>query len=60
VRPCHQEMGVDFCYQCDQFPCNNTRFDEHLYNSWVAINQIIRKKGIETYCETARTRPRYG
>jgi hypothetical protein len=60
VRPCHQEMGVDFCYQCDQFPCNNTRFDENLYNSWVAINQIIRKKGIETYCETARTRPRYG
>jgi hypothetical protein len=53
-------MGVDFCYQCDQFPCNNTGFDVNLYNSWVTINQIIQKKGIETYCETARNRPRYG
>ena len=22
VRPCHQEKGIDFCYQCDEFPCH--------------------------------------
>ena len=60
VRPCHQEMGVDFCYQCDEFPCDRTHFDESLYKGWVAINEIIREKGIETYCEKARRRPRYG
>ena len=59
VRPCHQEMGVDFCYQCDHFPCDRTNFDESLYQGWVAINEIIRKKGIDTYCEKARARPRY-
>ena len=60
VRPCHQDMEVDFCYQCDEFPCDRTNFDEALYKGWVAINEIIRKKGIETYCEKARMRPRYG
>ena len=60
VRPCHQKMGVDFCYQCEAFPCDRTHFDEGLYRNWVAINEIIREKGIETYCEKARTRPRYG
>lgn len=60
VRPCHQEKGVEFCYQCDEFPCDHTNFDENLYKGWVAINKIIKKKGIETYCKKAKTRPRYG
>jgi hypothetical protein len=60
VRPCHQELQVDFCYECDEFPCDRTNFDESLYKSWVTINEIIRKKGIETYCRKARMRSRYG
>ena len=60
VRPCHQEKGIDFCYQCDKFPCDRTHFDESLYERWVAINEIIRKEGLETYCEKARNLPRYG
>ncbi len=60
VRPCHQEKGVDFCYQCDKFPCDNTGFDETLHKRWVAINKSIRKKGIQAYCETTRNSPRYG
>lgn len=60
VRPCHQEKGVDYCYQCDEFPCDRTNFDENLYQGWIAINEIIRRNGIKEYCEGARTRPRYG
>ena len=60
VRPCHQEKGIDFCYQCDEFSCERTNFDENLYKRWVDINETIREKGLETYCEIARIRPRYG
>ena len=60
VRPCQQEKGVDFCYLCDEFPCDRTNFDDSLYQRWVAINEIIRKKGIEVCCEEARMLPRYG
>jgi hypothetical protein len=31
VRECYAEKGVDFCFQCQNFPCNDTGFDEHLY-----------------------------
>jgi hypothetical protein len=59
VRPCHQEKQVDFCYQCEEFPCDRTNFDENLYKAWVKINEIIRKKGLENYCEQTLKRPRY-
>jgi hypothetical protein len=59
VRGCHQEKGVDFCHQCGEFPCGNTRFDERLHKAWVAINEKIRKSGIEKYCDEAKDRPRY-
>ena len=59
VRPCHQKKQVDFCYQCDEFPCNKTNFDENLYKAWVRINEIIKKEGLEKYYEGTLTRPRY-
>jgi len=59
VRPCHQKKQVDFCYQCDEFPCNRTNFDENLYKAWVRINEIIKKEGIEKYYEGTLIRPRY-
>lgn len=59
VRPCHQEKGMDFCYECAEFPCDHTGFDPHLYERWVALNHRIRKIGIEAYHKEAVTRPRY-
>ena len=59
VRICHQEKGIDFCYQCDLFPCDRTHFDAGLYKGWVMINEKIRDTGLEKFYEKARTRPRY-
>jgi hypothetical protein len=59
VRGCHQEKRIDFCYQCDEFPCKRTNFDENLYKAWVRINEIIRNEGIEKYYEKTLERPRY-
>ena len=59
VRGCHREKGVDFCYECEEFPCEHTHFDPGLYKAWVAVNEKIRTKGIEQYCESARSRCRY-
>jgi hypothetical protein len=59
VRPCHQEKQVDFCYQCDEFPCKRTNFDERLNKIWVLINEKIKVTGLEQYYEKTRTRPRY-
>ena len=59
VRICHQEKKIDFCHQCDEFPCNKTNFDQGLYASWTAINQKIREVGLETFYEKSKKRPRY-
>ena len=59
VRGCSQEKQVDFCYQCAEFPCNRTNFDEGLHTAWVGINEIIRNEGIEKYYEKTLKRHRY-
>lgn len=59
VRICHQEKQIDFCYQCDQFPCDKTNFDLGLYKGWVIINERIKEKGVEQFAKEARNRPRY-
>ncbi len=59
VRPCHQEKQIDFCHQCDEFPCNRTNFDERLRKIWVLINKKIKETGLEQFYEKNKTRPRY-
>lgn len=59
VRSCHQEKQIDFCHQCDDFPCDKTNFDDGLYKGWVLINEKIRKKGLEEFFEKSKNSPRY-
>ncbi len=59
VRDCHKEKGVDFCFQCAEFPCSNTGFDEHLYKRSVEINRRIREIGVERYYKEVKDRSRY-
>lgn len=59
VRPCHQAKGVDFCAECDEFPCERTKFPPALRGAWLKVNQIIQDKGIEAYYQLSMARPRY-
>ncbi len=59
VRTCHQEKEIDFCHQCDDFPCDKTGFDEHLHARWIKLNERIKKVGIEQYHSETRDRHRY-
>nr|NQU94295.1 DUF3795 domain-containing protein [Bacteroidota bacterium] len=59
VRDCHENMGVDFCFQCPEFPCNSTGFDRHLHQRSVDINRRMKKIGVEKYYEEIKDKPRY-
>lgn len=59
VRSCTKERNVDFCYQCPEFPCENTGLDENLYKRHVEINKRIKEVGLETYYEEIKDKPRY-
>jgi hypothetical protein len=59
VRLCHEQKKVDFCFQCKDFPCNNTGFDRHLYKRHADINMRMKKTGVENYYEEIKDKPRY-
>jgi hypothetical protein len=59
VRDCHEKKNVDFCFQCSDFPCNNTGFDKHLYERSVMINKRMSEIGVEEYYSEIKNKPRY-
>jgi len=59
VKECYKEKGADFCFQCDEFPCDKTNFDDHLRKRWIEINQRIKEIGIENYYYEIKEKPRY-
>lgn len=59
VRACHQEKDIDYCHQCDDFPCNKTGFDEHLHARWIKLNERIKAVGIDQYYEETKDQHRY-
>jgi hypothetical protein len=60
VVSCYREKGVDFCFQCDEFPCEKSNFDAHLKRRWIQMNQRMKEIGVEGYYAETRDAPRYG
>ncbi len=59
VRDCSISMGVDFCFQCPKFPCEETGFDDNLKKRWMNGNYKIKELGIEAYYKEICKEPRY-
>lgn len=59
VADCYKEKGVDFCFQCDDFPCNKTNFDPHLEKRWLQMNKRMKDIGVEAYYEETKDMCRY-
>ncbi len=59
VAPCSGQKGIDFCFQCTEFPCENTNFDPDLKQRWVRMNQRMKEIGVEAYFLETKDLPRY-
>ncbi len=59
VVDCYKEKKIDFCFQCSDFPCENTNFDPDLNRRWILMNKRIREIGIDAYCKESIKYPRY-
>ena len=59
VAECYKKKGVDFCFQCDEFPCEKTNFDPHLKKRWIKMNNRMKEIGIESYYEETKDLCRY-
>lgn len=59
VRECYKTQKVEYCFQCVEFPCNNTGFDDNLRQRWLKINKKIREVGLENYYNEVKEKSRY-
>ena len=55
AKDCFIEKGVDFCFQCDEYPCSRPP----LTRKWRRINDMMKELGIERYYERQLQIPRY-
>jgi hypothetical protein len=59
AKDCFREKGVDFCFQCDEYPCHRNHFPPNLEQRWRAYNDRMREVGAERFYEEQRAKPRY-
>lgn len=51
AKTCHKEKGVDFCFQCDEYPCEK-QFSSRLRERWRERNDRMKDLGVvQFYCE---------
>lgn len=59
VKRCSAGKNVDYCFQCESFPCDNTGFDENLKQRWISIQNRMKETGIENYYNEIKDKSRY-
>jgi hypothetical protein len=58
VRDCTIQKGIDFCYQCEDFPCHRLKTEPLLERkkAMIEVNNRIKALGIEEYFRQLRER----
>ncbi len=49
IPQCIKEKGIDFCAECDDFPCERTGFIPELLAKWKKHSTELRDLGTEEY-----------
>ena len=55
---CSREKGIDFCFQCEEFPCAR-KIDVQIKERWLKFNLRMKEIGIEEFCEEQSKFSRY-
>jgi hypothetical protein len=59
IPSCARELGVDFCFECESFPCDKADFEPRLKAKWLRANERMREIGPEAYFEEESVRSHY-
>jgi Protein of unknown function (DUF3795) len=59
ARTCFREQGVDYCFQCREYPCKRNQYPESFEERWRANNDRMREVGVEQYYRESLQQPRY-
>ena len=56
IKDCLKEKGMDFCFQCNEYPCNHPP----MARRWRRYNDAMKQIGVEKFYEMQLQIPRYG
>ena len=59
ARNCVKTGKVDFCFECESFPCDRNKFNPQLAEKWKNNNLAMRNVGVETFHAEQKNKPRY-
>ncbi len=58
-QSCVKERGVNFCFECSSFPCQESGLEGGLKARWEKNNRMMREMGVEAYLVMTLEKPRY-
>lgn len=59
VASCVKEQGVDYCFECDEFPCDKHGMPAGLGERWLANNKKMQEIGLDEWFCGCKDKPRY-
>jgi hypothetical protein len=59
VLQCSSKRNIDFCFQCNEFPCEKTNFDDDLKTRWLQMNNKMKEIGVKRYYQKMIGTPGY-
>lgn len=59
VGHCVREQGVEFCFECREFPCDRHGLPAPLAERWKVNNERMKSVGVAAYYEILKEKPRY-
>jgi C_GCAxxG_C_C family probable redox protein len=59
VAPCAKEHGVTYCFECEEFPCDQHGMPERLAGIWRGNNEKMQTSGADEWFRKLKDKPRY-
>jgi len=59
VKDCVRDKGVDFCFQCPDYPCQEHGLFPPLVAKWRVAQDYMKANGADAWWHEQSTRPRY-
>lgn len=58
AKICRAERSINFCFECDEFPCDK-QFQGKLRERWIERNNRMKEIGVENFFIEQNKMPRY-
>lgn len=59
AKNCIKTKEIDFCFECESFPCDRNKFHPQLAEKWKHNNMEMKTNGVESFHAEQKKKPRY-